>query len=117
VAVEVGESVLRAGVGTFAAADDPRTDRPRSWVEQRGELDDLAVAAELSVGADRRGPGAFGDELDGVLDLLIDAAADGVADAPLAAAGHERVGRTGAVGPDQDLRTAQDAGSRSGVFG
>ena len=30
VAVEVGESVLRAGVGTFAAADDPRADRPRS---------------------------------------------------------------------------------------
>jgi len=104
--------------GAFAAADDPRAGRPSTEVQQRGELDDLTIAAGLTVGADRRDPGAGGDPRYGVLDLLIHTEADGVADAPLAAASHERVGRTGAVGPDQDLRTtARDAGGPAGVFG
>ena len=105
VPVDVGEPVLHSGVRPFAAADHPRPCWPGAQVQQLGELDDLTVVPDRPVGADRRPPGVGRDERDGVLDPLINGQADGVPDPALAAASQERAGHTGAVSPDQDLRT------------
>jgi len=108
------------GVRPFAAADHPRPCWPGAQVEQLGELDDLAVVPDRPVSTDRRLPGVGRDECDGVLDPRIDGQADGVPDPALAAASQERAGRTGAVSPDQDLRTTlvlQAGRGRSGVLG
>jgi len=45
VPVDVGEPQLRAGVGPFAAHDDPRPARPLGQVQQAGDLSDPGALA------------------------------------------------------------------------
>ena len=113
---------LGAGVGSFAAHDDSHPLGPLGQVKQPCQLGDIAALTHAAVGIERRGPDLLRDQVDRVTDLLGDRESHAVlhaAAADLALLGEpvqQCVGRTRAVGPDQQLLAVSggDLGDRVG---
>ena len=103
VAVEVGESQLRAGVGSFLADDDPDACRPGGQVEQAGQFSDPRAVADLPVTVIGRGPYPGGYLAGGVAYLVGHGEADRVGQPPsrFRQPGQELVRAAAGVGPDQ----------------
>ena len=70
-AVDVGDLQLRAGMGAFAADEDPGAGRPpeERRGHQPGEFGDLGALAGSPVGVQRGPPALFGQCWEGVLQL------------------------------------------------
>jgi hypothetical protein len=73
VPVNIGESHLRAGVGSFAAHDDPRPGRPFAQLEQAAEFGDPRPVTRLAIDVIGLGPGILGQGEDRLVHRLIDA--------------------------------------------
>ena len=61
VSAHVVEAQPRAGVGFFAAHDDPHALGPSGQVQQAGDLGDVRPLAGVAVGVVRGRPGGLGD--------------------------------------------------------
>ena len=112
----VGQPQVGAGVGPFAAGDDPHPRRPVLRTEPGrgagrfgrgrhpgGELGDLRPVARLAVPVDRGPPGLLGDRLDRRPHRLVCGEPDRVLQPQIGDLVQERLGAAAGVGADQHL--------------
>jgi len=113
---------LGAGVGAFAAHDDPHPGRPGAQVEQPGEFGDIAAGAYTAVSIQCGSPYLLGDQRDGRAQCLGECEPDRLVDAAasdLVVVGHpvqQPVGGPGAISADQQVFAVRcrDLGDRGG---
>ena len=103
VAVMVGETQLRAGVGALAADDHARPGRPAVQLQQIGDLADLPVGPWAAVLVQRAHPVLIGDLEDRFADGVGGVVADRVADPALPAPAQQLMGGAGAVDAQQEV--------------
>ena len=101
-AVDIGEDLLRAGEGAFLPGDHAHPSGPVAQVEQGGDLRGPRAVARLSVGVDRRDPGAFLDGVDGGLEVGEESRESQRVRKFLVEEVGECLGAAGGVGADQD---------------